>query len=465
MVELASGSLRPLCTDCAGPASWGDDGAIVVAGGGALWEVPENGGMRHLVAEPRFNGEPLVVRNPTVLPGGRNVLFQRGSSDSGGVYIVSLDTEEVVEISADGLGPRWADTGHVLFVRGSTLMVVAFDVDGFRASSDAIPLRQSVRVEPNGSIQAAISLNGVLAYAVPRFGGRVLIWVDREGREKEEPFVEQLLFGAPRISRDGKRVAVEVTGDTGRDIWVGDIASGTLSPLTRTGTAWHPVWTIDSGRVVFSDDDNWSSLRWIRANGSGSAETLYDSEGASNVFAESGTPDGERLIVRQRPPADELMVLELTSKRISSWLETPDFHELAARLSPDGRWLAFSSDKSGTFEVYVRGFPAGPEHKVSIGGGTEPVWAPDGSKLFYKGPTRLTEVSVELEGDFPILERREMFDIAPYRSTIVRAEYDIHPDTGDFLMVTSIGARGERDRINVVLNWFDELKRLVPTGR
>ena len=459
-VALAGGEPFTLCMPC-GEGSWADDGTIILAQDGALWRVPEVGGEPQLLVEPSLDGERLDARRPTALPGSQAVLFQRGSTfPSTGVCIVSLETQEVIEVSGDGADPRWADTGHVLFPRGNTLFAVGFDLERFEVTSPPVPVLQNVRVEAGGALQAAVSRHGLLVYApADALSGGALVWVDRAGNG-ELAMQERRVFGAARVSPDGTRIAVDVRDTSGLDIWVYDIAPSTFRRLTTTANARYPVWTPDGAGVTFTEGSN--TLRWLPADGSGPAETLLVNE-TSNIYAESWGPAGDRLVFRRIRPTNDLMVLEVGGGEPWEFLAT-EFAENAASLSHDGRWLAYQSNRSGTTEVYVRPFPGpGGETLVSIGGGGEPVWAPDDREIFYRGPSRLVAVSVETEPEFRILGREELFDATGYSPSRTRAYYDVHPD-GRFLIIRQ-EVTGDRPKINVVVNWFEELRDAAPPRR
>ena len=269
-------------------------------------------------------------------------------------------------------------------------------------------------------------------------------------------------FEAPRISPDGERVVMTYSGAAGGDVWLFDIGAQTSRRLTTTGRARYPLWSPDGTRVIYNEQ---SILMSQPADGSGEPETLLRDTGAVFAAAESWTPDGSALVFRTSDNSNDL--LTLGADGVITPLVVTEFEATAATLSADGRWLAYVSDRSGRREVYVRPFPGpGGETIVSIGGGNEPAWGPAGGSLYYRSGTHLVEVTVSTDPDFRIVGRQELFDISPYFSpSITRRHYDPHPDGERFLMIRTLGGAEAQPRLEVVLNWFEDLKQRVPTGQ
>jgi serine/threonine-protein kinase len=318
-----------------------------------------------------------------------------------------------------------------------------------------------------------VAVDGTLLY-VDAPGGLVgnaqtLVWVDRTG--KEEPVAAPpRAYQHPRLSPDGTRVALW-SNDQEQDLWIWDLRRATLTRLTLDpGQDIFPVWTPDSQRVIFSSNRGGApNVWWQAADGTGAAERLTTSTNSQLVTGI--TPDGTAVLFFEVTPTmgrDLLQVALDGTRRVTPLLQTK-FDERNGIVSPDGRWLAYESNSSGSSEIYVRPFPnvGGGQRQVSTAGGKQPLWSRSGKELFYVGPDRaLLRVPVEASGatwnagtPMKLLEGRYVTG-----STIGRT-YDVSPDGQRFLMIkapeTEPGAA--LPALIVVQHWDEELKRLVPT--
>ena len=328
-------------------------------------------------------------------------------------------------------------------------------------------------MNPAGGVEAAVAGNGTLVYlpagALATLAQRTLLWVDRQG--DEEPIAAPpRAYQQPRLSPDGTRVVL-VSADEEQDLWVWDLARTTLTRLTFDPSLDQaPVWTPDSRRLFFSSAraSGESNLYVQPADGTGSATRLTHSPNPK--FATSITPDGTRLVFFETTPtqARELRLLTLTpTPRVEPLVETR-LDERGGVVSPDGRWLAYESNSSGRYEIYVRKFPAVGDGlwQISTAGGVQPLWAPRGRELFYVAPGgALMAVSVEALGaswsagaPARLLEGRYFTGAG----NVIR-HYDVTADGQRFLMIKEDPANAASAQIVVVTNWFEELKRLVPT--
>jgi serine/threonine-protein kinase len=316
-----------------------------------------------------------------------------------------------------------------------------------------------VRQTPNTVADYAISDNGTLIYLPGSSLNRTLVWVDRKGQE--EPLAaEPQNYGTPRISPDGSRLAITVAESGGSDVWIYDLEGEIPTRLTfDPAVDQFPVWTPDGQRIVFDSGraGAFHNLFWKAADGTGQVERLTTSP--NNQFAYSFSPDGKRLVFGEATTTD-LQVLSMEGERTSQPLFQSQFTEYQGMISADGHWIAYESDESGRFEVYVRPFPNVEEGKwqISSDGGTEPVWAPRGQELFYRNGGAMMVVGIKTEPNFTAGSPEVLFT-GRYTTSVLVTNYDISPDGQRFLMIKE----GEGSaQINVVLNWFEELKRLVP---
>ncbi len=470
-VSLDGGAAATVCTVSGGvgSASWTTDNVIVFSAGGgsALWQVSADGGEPTPVARAdTAHGESY--RWPEALPGGRAAVFT--VRDSSGLHLaaVRLETGAVVALGQAGANPHFVAPGYLLFARlDGSLLVAPFDPQSLRITGPVLPVAEGVTVGTGGAARLGVSASGGFVYEAARDVDNVPVFVDRSGRATVVPLPPQKFYSA-QFSPDARAIAFDIgpsaPGPAG-DIWVYDLVRSTLSRLTFDSSSLRPVWTPDGRRVAFSrlvgrgrnDVDIW----WIAADRSDSAELLVGGDRAQlpAVF----TPDGRALLyedVRPASPATEfdIWVVPLQGERTPRpYLRSP-FDELGPAVSPDGHWVAYTSNESGQAEVYVRAFPVpGARVQISSGGGRAPRWAPNGGELFYRNDDSLVAVSVSLAPGFKVGPRRALFSIDPYLVGGARpgAGYDVHPDGRRFLMIRQ-GAPSHD--LVVVLHWFDQLR-------
>ncbi len=256
-------------------------------------------------------------------------------------------------------------------------------------------------------------------------------------------------------------MAFQINEGCTTDIWIHD--SGTFRLLTTDGVSENPVWTPNGSGVAFNSGSAASfAIQWTTEDGTSEVKTLLASE--YPVFPAAWSPEGNQLVFQEDSPNPNLFVADVRDGGSrTAFLET-DFSEDSATLSHSGNWLAYMSDRSGSYEVYVRPFPGpGAEHVISRGGGEEPVWSADDTELFYRPGPFLMVASLQTE-PFQVLSREVVFADQVFWRGPHRAHYDIHPDGQRFLMMNMQGSEGLRPKINIVLNWFEELKRLAPTN-
>ena len=448
--------------------SWSTQGKIVTQfhSGVPIEEIADTGGspqpVTHLEKGEFNHGWPEF------LPGGRSLLFVafRGGNDTK-IVAQSLVKGERREILQTGLFPRYAASGHLIYQQGASLMAVPFDSQRLAITGAAVSVVEGVlQSSVTGDPHYSFSSTGSLVY-VPgsvRAAQLKLVWVDRKGTEQPiaAPAHNYVL---PKVSPDGHRVAAGIEEGDGQ-IWVYDLGRDTLSRLTfEGGTNIDPVWTPDGKRIVFKGTRN--RLFWQPADGSAGAEVLTSSELAGNNVPGSWTPDGQVLTFMEINPNTgyDIYTLSLKDGKPQPFMQTSAL-ETAPRFSPDGHFIAYNSDESGRTEVYVRPYPGpGGKWQISTEGGTEPVWNPKGRELFYRSGNKMMAVDVTTQSTFSAGKPKMLFE-GPYVPTPRSfPDYDVSPDGQRFLMLKADEQAQAPTQINVVLNWFEELKQKVPTEK
>jgi serine/threonine-protein kinase len=494
-ISVSGGAPVSLCPLQGTPfgATWTANNTILVGRGvGGISRVSANGGPL----------EPIITldagrraHGPQLLPDGRTVLFtlaQTANWDEAQIVVQSLDGGPPRAVITGGTDGRYLPTGHLVYVLRDTVLAVRFDTTSLSTIGGPVPLVEGVGRQGGGLsnvAQFAVSSAGTLAYAPSinlTAAPRALGWVDRQGRE-EAISAPPRLYRHPRIAPDGTRVALEIQDDDqNQDIWLWDFSRGILERVTSDPSPdRQPIWRPDGERIIFSSMRTGTSLLfWQPPHAAGTAEPIV--EGRQQVIvAYTTSPDGRHLVFRgAKQGGSDLMFVDLGGRRDgpprSSGVGEPkelvqtEFEELNAEISPDGRWMAFQSNRSGVFEVYVKPFPDvnDGEWRVSAAGGGEPLWARDGKELFYRAPKgAVMRVSIAAGATWTASTPTQLFDASwavasgaagPFWSRM----YDVSPDGKRFLMIKNVDAPGQRPtapRIVIVQNWFEELKARVPT--
>jgi len=457
--------------------TWGRGGSIVFTPQfeAGLFRVSDTGGKAEPLTKLDSTRKERSHRWPVFLPDGKHVVFAVQLAgqryDEGEIDVVSLESGERKKLYQGGAFPRYAASGHLLFVRNEALFAIPFDAGNLEVSGsprsviDSLASLAGDQEAGDGSAQFDVSESGSLVYRSGAVGQSALsmVWVDRSGVATPVT-AEKLGYNYAAISPDGKRIAVAISGPGGSDIWIYEIERGVLTRFTFNGAGNSmPVWTPDGQRVAFTSlgDKGVPNLFWKRADGAGDMEHLVDSPHAQ--YAQSWTPDGKTLAFFERDPDTvwDLAVLRSGAKAQSeTFLKTPAIEGFPT-FSPDGRWLAYQSDESGRFEVYVRPFPGpGGKWQISSQGGVYPRWSRSGGELFYRNGDALFAVTYKAEGEsFRAEKSRELFRhrFAQYNFT---PGYDITPDGKRFVMFLPEGDEANMARTHVILvfNWLDELR-------
>jgi serine/threonine protein kinase/Tol biopolymer transport system component len=490
---IAGGKLRKISVEGGGEvvlcdasssytgADWGEDGNIVaslrITGG--LSRVPSAGGTPTPVTE--LVGEERTHRWPQILPGGKAILFTVENFtvgfDDANVEVVSLTDHRRKTLQRGGTYGRYVAAsggkGYLTYVNRGTLFAVPFDPEKLETSGSPKPVLQQVSYSAMfGSAKISFSRTGTLVYRSREIDtSRVIIqWLDAAG--KSQPLLDKPgLFVNPHFSPDGERLAV-ANDDVHSGIWIYDIRRDTLSPLTGERQGTHPVWTPDGRYIVYQAPNG---ISYARADGGSRPQLLTESK--EFQYPSAFSPDGKRLAFYQAGPQG-LYLWTLPVERDGDGLKAgkPEpFQQTAsgergASFSPDGRWLAYSSNESGSSQVYVRAFPdKGGHWQVSSDGGTSPIFSRNGKDLlFFDVPQdRIMAASYSAKGDSFVAEKpREWssLSVALTMGGAVGAQYDIAPDGKRIAVGTYTGGSTQQDSGHVIFleNFVDELQRKVP---
>jgi serine/threonine-protein kinase len=493
-VSTDGGAALPICeTQAVWSASWGLDEAIVFASAtapGGLWRVPAAGGMpeRITTVDPKTETQHAY---PDHLPNGE-VLFGVITDRGWHLAKVSVVTKQVTPLGqpgSGGAGARFvqpatpgalADDAHLLYGSGGGLVAVPFDVRS-GVLGTPVPLLERPAVDPSGSAAFAVSASGTLVY-VPRATAvpvRALLKVDRAGRATLLSDTRGA-YAHPRLSGDGKRLAVSIETENGSDIWVYDLDRGSRVRLTNGGVNRFPIWSHDDTRITFQSARSGGVTLYGRTiEATADPEPLIrvtsDPSGLSRSLAGllpgtmplftaanphvpgSWSPDGANLAFDERKPSAERDIWILPRDGDPSpFLVTP-FDESSPAFSSDGKWLAYTSDESGRSEVYVQPFPGpGGKWPISTDGGTGPAWSADGRELYYRQGDALMAVPITPGDEFRSGRPQPVFT-SRYESIEGARNYDILPDKQAFVAIRSEGLP-DQDQFNVVLNWFAEVR-------
>jgi Tol biopolymer transport system component len=443
-------------------STWVDDGSIVYVPlyTEGLFRVAEGGGAPEQLTHPDQEAGELGHFWPHAPPGADYILYSRWKTalDDCSVWRLSLETGADERILDRACAPTTIPTGHILFVRDGAVMAMPLDLDSGAVSGVATVVLDNVAVDrDDGKAVMSVSSDGTLAYvANEQSGTRArLAWIDLDGNAT--PLTSEVRdIQWMRIAPDGRQIAMSIRDRTGLDIWIHDVERGSTRRFTLDGTNLSPVWSRDGSTITFQ------SLRLGPYDLF--SKPLDESHGAEPLFETPDdktpgdwTPDGRRLVFMKDEANRDLWALE-ASGDVQRLTETPS-DESAPRVSPDGRWIAHVSNASGRDEVYVMAMPpASGRWQISVDGGTAPCWSPDGRTLFYLWRGAVYAVGLDAGERLTAGRPRMLFDEARVGGVLVA--YDIHPDGKRFVAV--LGEQRASTPIEIVLNWFDEVRRLAP---
>jgi Tol biopolymer transport system component len=490
-ISVQGGVAVTLCdavTDRGG--SWGEDGTIVFTPdvGAPLTKVSSSGGTPEPLTTLDKQAGETTQRWPQVLPGGKAVLFTGGAGGVGTIFedadidVYSMASGQRKTLLRGGFYPRYLPSGHLVYLHAGTLFAVPFDLKRLEVTGQPTPILEGVGTSPGvGGAQFSFSDTGNLVYVAGRAGGQnvSIYWMDREG--KFTPLRETPgNYYYPAFSPDGKRLALQINDGKRSEIWVYEWERDTLTRLTFAGEEnTNPVWTPDGQRIVYSSREKGGpyNLWWIRADGGGNAQRLTESKSPQD--GGSWRPDAKVLAFSQSNSGTNLdiMTLPIEGDEKSGWkpgeprpfLNSPSA-EVEPAFSPDGRWLAYESSESGSYEVYVRPFPGpGGKWQISTGGGVLPKWSRNGKELFYRTlDSKIMVVTYTASGDSFRADKALLWSPGQFTELgLFTYNFDLHPDGKRFavLKAPGTGQAAAMNKVSFIFNFFDELRRKVPPGK
>jgi serine/threonine-protein kinase len=438
---------------------WTEEGEIVFSAfeGSTIIAVDVATRETRPVSSPELQG-PWYFQTPTPVPGGEAMLAMTRYPPTIGIIDLASGLPRNL---TEGISPTYLPSGHLVFVRGGTLYAVGFDPEALEMVGDPVPVRPGIHqempvahytVSPDGSLFYIPGVNSDEGY---------LTWVDRVGKVDTIDNVEPAQFGRTLVAPDSQRIVAYTFAGGTEEIYILDPRTGRPNRIVQGSGLSPAIWTPDGSSILFAraPEGELDPTLLIRRTLAGSMEdTLYQHR--SDIWLSAVTAD-ESLILFDATNEGVWAVSpdDGTAERILTNAENP----WGAELSPDGNWIAYTDVETGQYQVYVEPFPeTGVQYHISAHDNSEePLWAADGSEIYYRNGSRWWAVPVQLEPEFTFGDP-ELIIEGPYLNVGGRS-YDLHPDGERFLMI-DVPRVESSDRIHIITNWAAEVERLVPSG-
>jgi len=423
-------------------ASWGSNDLIVYSGkeGGSLYRISINGGTPELLAE----SGPGNYSWPEFLPDGKTVL-------TSGIRVVSAENGWQKSLNIAGNNPRFSASGHLLFSRYGRVMAVPFDPRKLETVGAELPLPDSVRTEINGVAQFSVSDDGTFIYIPGLSAARSsLVWADREGLITPLPFPVEY-YGTFQLSPDGIKLAVQLFEGGTSNIWIYDLTSGNRSKLTLEGFNSFPIWSPDGQWVTFFSRRE-GAERILMQSTTNTSEIRELIRGNNAMLPTSWSSEREFLLMDEASNNYDIVLLDNKRHNEMGGFASTRFIEWGATFSPDSRFVAYTSDEQGQYEVFVQPYPqTGEKWQISSEGGEEPVWSIDTDELFYRNGKKIMAVTFSAVPSFEAARPRVLFE-GDFVNVGGRS-YDAAPDGNRFLLLKSRDVRPAYTHLNAISNW------------
>jgi serine/threonine protein kinase/Tol biopolymer transport system component len=480
-IDRAGGPSLTICDASSGRgASWNQDGVIVFSPGArtGLMRVAAAGGVPSWISRVDTTAGEGGHRWPHFLPDGNHFLYVTRTSPTGiaendAIYVGSLSDSTMKKMVTRAASNMIYTNGQLIYLRQETLLAHPFDDSKMEFAGEAVPIAEQVAFVPIRSKGIfSVSRNGVLVYQSTTTAQRRMVWIDRTGREGKALGERAMAFQA-QISRDGSRIAFDANDDQAEnlDVWIYETARGVSTRFTfDKAFDGIPSWSPDGASIVFSSNRT-GKIGLYRKNSSGTGEETLLREFEQPSYVVDWSLDGRYLLllsVGGQRTRNDLIVLPLVGDTTIVPLLQSEFNESAGKLSPDLRWIAYQSDESGRFQVYVRPFlnadgtmsgSAAGKWQLSTNGGDSPLWNRNGKELFFvSGDRKLMSVEVKAKGStFEVGSVQALFEVDLRGQTEM---YDVTADGQMFLARVTAG--GTSAPITLVMNWDEELQRMRP---
>ena len=452
-------------------ATWASDDTIIFTPEqeAPLFRIPAAGGEPEQVTTLDADEGEVTHRWPWAIPDSNIVLFvshsQNAQFSEANIEALNLKTGERKELVRGGTYPRWADSGHLLYVREGTLYAVPMDPATLEVKGTPGPVIENLTTNEAayGTAHYSVSNDGKLVYmqgsAVAT--GYNLALVDRAGGST--PIGDKIdVYWTPAISPDGRRLAMSILpGGSNGDLWVEDLDRNIRTRLTFSdGPDINPTWSPDGEWIYFSSNRG-ASTNIFRVAADGSEQPVQLTDDDLNQRPTSISPDGKTLVFSQQMAETQwdIMTMPLDGEgEPEVFLSTP-FAEGAGKVSPDGKWLAYMSNESGEFQIYVRPFPTGRgEWQISDDVSIYPRWSTGGNEIFFRTATGIASAAVDLSGDTFRAKRPEILFEGNFVTLFPNSDYDVAPGGDSFILFQGLSSGDITDHVVMITNWFPELE-------